>query len=79
MANQISKQQMVDYLKDKAKQYRNSMETYTTKGANYRATEATYSTYHCLASLVELGMFDEKEYNTYPNGAMIDKKITSEY
>ena len=75
MANQISKQQLVDYLKQQVEQYRSSMESYTTKGKYYQATEATYSTYFSLLTLVEAGMFDEKEYNVAPNGAMFDKSI----
>lgn len=60
MANQISKEELVNYLKDQVEQYRSSMESYTTKGKHYQATEATYSTYFSLLTLVELGRFDEK-------------------
>ena len=59
MANQISKEELVKYLREQVKEFHSSMESYTNKGPNYRATEATYSTYYSLLTLVELGRFDE--------------------
>ena len=63
MANQISKEKLVEYLKEKVEQYRSSMESYTTKGKYYHATEATYSAYHSLLTLVELGRFDDDTFS----------------
>jgi hypothetical protein len=59
MANQISKEKLVNFLKEQVEQYRSSMESYTTKGKYCYATEATYSTYSSLLTLVELRAFDE--------------------
>ena len=60
MKNQISKEELVKYLKQQVEQFRISSESYTNKGPNYRATEATYSTYFSILNRVELGMYDKQ-------------------
>ena len=59
MANQISKEKLVEYLNEQVEQYHHSKESFTTKGSHYLATEATYSTYKSLLFLVEGGIFDK--------------------
>ena len=60
MANQISKEELVDYLKHEVKKHCSSVNSYTTKGKYYHASEATFSTYWSLLTLIELGRFDKK-------------------
>ena len=62
MENQISKQQIVAYLKEQVEEFQKTMEGYTNKGPNYRATEATFSTYWSLLTLIEHGRFDKIDF-----------------
>ena len=77
MANSISKQKIVDYIDSVVTQCNDSMNTYTTKGKYYQILQQQAAVLSSLKFNLEAGLFDETEYNTYPNGAMIDKKITS--
>jgi hypothetical protein len=89
MENQISKQAILSFLNERLEvrnnriEEINSMECSTQSEKSYRMySELTnYSKIELLEDLIgniERGMFDETEYITYPNGAMIDKKITSD-
>ena len=60
MANQISKQALLEYLKHEVKTHGTDVNRYTTKGKYYHASEAAYSTYWSLLTLIELGRFDKK-------------------
>ena len=77
MANLISKQKIVDYIDNHIKDRDESMASYTTKGKYYQILEQQRAMLFSLRFNINAGLFDETEYNTYPNGAMIDKKITS--
>lgn len=61
MANQISKEELVDYLKHEVKRHGTDVNSYTTKGKYYHASEAAYSTYWSLLTLIQLGRFDENK------------------
>ena len=78
MANSISKQKIVDYIDVLIGQCDDSMESYTSrKSKYYQIHQQQRAMLFSLRFNINGGMFDETEYNTYPNGAMIDKKITS--
>jgi hypothetical protein len=75
VSNQISKEAIVEYLNERIEERSKSMETYTTKGKYYHLNEASLSAFKSVLFLIEKGVFDEKEYNLAPNGAMFDKSI----
>lgn len=77
MANQISKQAILKFLNERLEERSNKVQT--TKGKYFYLNEGATTLLHSLIINIEAGRFDEKEYNTYPNGAMIDKSITSNY
>jgi hypothetical protein len=59
MANQISKQAIVEYLNERIEERSKSMETYTTKGKYYHLNEAALSSFKSMLFLIEKGVFDE--------------------
>ena len=76
MANQISKQSILSFLNDRLEERSNRNQT--TKGKYFYLNEGATTLLDSLILNIEAGRFDETEYITYPNGAMIDKKITSD-
>ena len=60
MANQISKEAIVEYLNERIEERSKSMETYTTKGKYYYLNEASLSAFKSVLFLVEKGVFDEQ-------------------
>jgi hypothetical protein len=75
MANQISKQAILEFLKERLDRAKHSSKF---KNQYTEFNEGKAWILENLVSHIERGLFDETEYITYPNGAMIDKKITSD-
>jgi len=60
MANQISKEKLVEYLNEQVQQYHHSTKDVIHSASHQLAIEATYSTYNSLRTLIENGVFDEQ-------------------
>lgn len=60
MANQISKQAIVDYLDNQILLLQQSMDTYTTKGKYYEILQQQRAILLSVKFNINCGMFDEK-------------------
>ena len=77
MANQISKQAIQSFLNERYEE-RSKNRNQSTEGKYFYLNDGAITFINSLILNIEAGRFDETEYITYPNGAMIDKKITSD-
>lgn len=59
MANQISKQAIVDYLDNQILELQQSMDTYTTKGKYYEILQQQRAILLSVKFNINCGMFDE--------------------
>ena len=74
MANQISKEKLVEYL-NKRIDVRDKHE-YDVNSPFHYSNEAVLYTFKSILTLIEQGMFDdETEYVKEVNGALIDKRL----
>ena len=69
MTNQISKEKLVEYLNQRKDSYTHPQRPQTS------TTIAKAQLLDAIINNIKIGMFDEKEYNVAPNGAMFDKSI----
>jgi Fe-S cluster biosynthesis and repair protein YggX len=60
MANQISKEAIVDYIDNQIMLINDSMESYTTKGKYYQILEQQRAMLLSLNFNIKSGLFDEK-------------------
>jgi Fe-S cluster biosynthesis and repair protein YggX len=61
MANQISKQAIVDYIDNQIMLLNDSMESYTTKGKYYQILEQQRATLLSLNFNIKSGLFDKRD------------------